>query len=81
MEKEVCLWAWEDLARAVVCQAGQDYVELCRHEPGRIRTRKEKKARQGLEEFFLSSKILILSGINGEQFLEELKRRISANGL
>lgn len=75
MEKEYYLKAWVALARAVVFQAGQDYVALCRQRPpGKESTLLE------LEEFFLSSQIPVLSGVDGKEFLEKLKRRISANG-
>ena len=76
---------WEELANAVVCQAAEDWREAVRtllHAPGRpgaVRNRHIREAacmREDCESFFRSRWIRILTGKDGTEILEQLRREM-----
>ena len=70
---------WEDLAFAVVRRAMEDY-RACLRKAVRIPPPKrrglEKQARE-LEDFFLSPWFAVLSGGDGRQIIEQLRKEVA----
>ena len=68
---------WADLANAVILEAVLDYREACmvlKYRPDRKVQMERKKS---LEDFFRSGWFKILSGLDGETLLANLKKECS----
>ncbi len=74
MEDKIMMQCWEDLANAIILQAVEDYRDACEALRRRPDLRFQEKRKRSLEQFFRSRWFHMLSALDADSLLEEIRK-------